>query len=693
MRQPRALLAWSLWVLAFLLIAPLVIAEYVDSGALPIVSVSAAIGFLAWATIGAIVATRQPQNPIGWLLLAGGLFGSANGFGEVSAVYAARSGTLTLGRTVLALAGSAFVLQLISFILLLLLFPSGRLPSRRWRPGMWLVLAAVVLNVLYVTRLAMEVVDIEQFVANNWKLGYLGLEPSGFLRFLDTLSNVLLVPVFALGALALLMRLRSARGEERQQVKWVVYAGLVAFVMLIVFFLPGSPTQLQLVAGGVLLAVLAAGFGVAIFRYRLYDIDVIISKTLVYGALAVFIGAVYVAIVVGIGAAIGTQGEPNTALVIVATVVVAVAFQPIHQRLQHFANRLVFGERATPYEVMADFARRLGGALQATEALPRTAEAAARGVGAKAARARVFLPEGRDRSAVWPLGEDPGQFDAVVPVIHHEVAVGDLAVVKPRGESLRTDETELLEALAAQAGVVLRNVELTVDLEIRLEQISTQAEELRASRHRLVVARDTERRRLERQIRERIGSALAAIRHKLGETQEYLRTDRPHAVEFLDELRAEVQGCLNELRDLARGVFPPLLADRGLTEALAADLRKIAIEAHLEAGPDIAERRFSEGVEAAVYFFCREALDNVVRHANASSVTVSLWRQDGTLGFSVADDGSGFDPDHSTWSDLRLVADRLAAVGGEFSVVSGPGAGTTVSGRLPVDVEEPAAAW
>ena len=488
------------------------------------------------------------------------------------------------------------------------------------------------------------------------------------------------------------MRLRSARDEERQQVKWVVYAGLVAIIMLIVSFLPGLPTQLQLVAGGVVLAVMAAGLGLAIFRYRLYDIGIMISKTLVYGALAMFVGAVYVAVVVGIGTGVGTQGEPNTALIIGATVLVAVAFQPVRRRVQLLANRLVFGERATPYEVMADFARRLGAALQATETLARTAEAVARGVRAKAARARVFLPEGRDRSAVWPLGEDPDEFDAVVPVTHQEVEVGDLAVVKPRGESLRADETELLESLAAQAGVALRNVQLTVDLETRLEEISTQAEELRASRHRLVVARDTERRRLERQIRERIGSALAVLRHKLSEAQEYLRTDGQHAVEFLDELRVEVQACLDELRDLARGVFPPLLADRGLTEALAADLRKIEIEANLEAGPDLVERRFSEGVEAAVYFCCREALDNVVRHANASSVTVSLWRQDGTLGFSVTDDGSGFDPDPSTWSDLRLVSDRLAAVGGELDVVSRPGAGTTVSGRLPVDDQEPAAA-
>src|SRR5207249_9113983 len=175
---------------------------------------------------------------------------------------------------------------------------------------------------------------------------------------------------------------------------------------------------------------------IAILKYRLYDIDVVINKTLVYGLLAAFITAVYVAIVVGIGAAIGQGSKPNLGLSILATAVVAVAFQPVRERVQRFANRLVYGKRATPYEVMAGFADQMAGTLSAGEVLPQMAEAATRGVGAQAARVTLILPGGGERSTVWPLDVSGGGFTRALLVSYRGERVGEIAVRESLGRRI-----------------------------------------------------------------------------------------------------------------------------------------------------------------------------------------------------------------------------------------------------------------
>src|SRR6202011_3265460 len=274
--------------------------------------------------------------------------------------------------------------------------------------------------------------------------------------------------------------------------------------------------------------------------------------SLVFGSLAVFITAVYVGIVVGIGALVGSVGRPNLALSIVATAVVAVAFQPVRGRVQRIANRLIYGKRATPYEVMADFSERMAGALSVDEVLPRMAEAAARGVGAKGTRIRLDLPNGPARVVSWPVGVEIDHFDRVLPVSCRGDATGEIAVAKEAGEPITPAEGRLLTDLAAQAGLVMHNVRLTLELQKRLAEISSQAAQLRTSRQRIVAAQDEERRRLEETIRSGSEEQLIRIREALTSVELGLTSDPGSAVVTLEHLTAQATAGLDELRQVAR---------------------------------------------------------------------------------------------------------------------------------------------
>ena len=216
------------------------------------------------------------------------------------------------------------------------------------------------------------------------------------------------------------------------------------------------------------LLVFVAAVSVAILRYRLYDIDLVISRALVYGGLAASITMVYVGLVAGIGTLAHQASEPDLLLPLVATALVAVIFQPARERLQRLANRLVYGHRASPYEVLADFSNRIAGALSVDEVLPRVAAAAAHGVRASRSRVRVYVPDGQDRAVAWPTGALDEHFERTVPVFHQGTPVGEIAVAKSARDPLTAAEVNLLEDLAAQAGSAFKNVRLDIELQARL---------------------------------------------------------------------------------------------------------------------------------------------------------------------------------------------------------------------------------
>jgi signal transduction histidine kinase len=257
--------------------------------------------------------------------------------------------------------------------------------------------------------------------------------------------------------------------------------------------------------------------------------------------------------------------------------------------------------------------------------------------------------------------------DAAVEVRDRGELLGALAVSMPPNDPMNPSRERLVRDLAAQAGLVLRNVRLI--------------EELRASRQRLVAAQDQERRRIERNIHDGAQQQLVALAVKLRLADAMVGRNEGKAHAMLTELQDETTGALENLRDLARGIYPPLLADRGLVAALEGQARKSIVPVSVDAG---AIDRYPQDVEAAVYFCTLEALQNVTKYAGATMTRVRVHATNGTLGFEVEDDGRGFDPSAVSGSGLTNMRDRLDALGGTLEVRSSPGGGTTISGRIPV---------
>lgn len=239
----------------------------------------------------------------------------------------------------------------------------------------------------------------------------------------------------------------------------------------------------------------------------------------------------------------------------------------------------------------------------------------------------------------------------------------------PANDPMDPTKERLVRDLASQAGLVLRNVRLI--------------EELRASRQRLVAAQDDERRKIERNLHDGAQQQLVALQVQLRLMEQLVGRNTELELQLLRRLQEAAGAALDDLRDLARGIYPPLLADQGLTAALEAHTRRLAIEVTLETD---GIGRYPREVESAMYFCALEALNNVSKYADATSVTISLSEEDGGLGFRIRDDGRGFDTSRTGYgTGLQGMADRLDAVGGSLEISSEPGRGTSVIGRVPLD--------
>ncbi len=630
------------------------------------------LGVLPFSIVGAMIFARRPGNRIGLIFLFTGLGVAIS----VSASEYAILGLLTDPGSLpgtpwaawLQLAGIAMVVPI--FSLLPLLFPDGILLSRRWIPVALLAAASMLFFLLG----SFAPGPIPGFGVRN----PVGIR--GFGAFLDLGWGPLFLS--AVGSIAaLIVRFRRSRGDERQQLKWFTFAAamLVLYFVISSIVFPEVSSPLWLIPLAIGLAALPVATGIAVLKYRLYDIDVVINKALVFGLLALFITIVYGGIVVGVGALVGSGGSP--VLSAIAAGVVAVAFQPVRHRAQRLANRVVYGKRATPYEVLSEFSERVGETYAAEDILPRMARILGEGTGAQ--RAEVWLRSGSELrlAASWPedlagearrlTGDALPLFEdvsAAVPVRHQGELLGALTVTKPPNEPITPAEEKLVADVAGQAGLVLRNAALI--------------EDLRASRKRLVAAQDEERRKLERNLHDGAQQQLVALAVKLRLLESAIPTDPGNAIKLAREVGADAGDALENLRDLARGIYPPLLADKGLPAALEAQARKAPLPIQVEAG---GVGRFPQEVEAAVYFSCLEALQNVAKYAEASRARVRLSATDGEVLFSVEDDGRGFDPDGTGYgTGLQGIADRLEALRGSLEVRSEPGSGTTLRGRIPV---------
>jgi signal transduction histidine kinase len=433
-------------------------------------------------------------------------------------------------------------------------------------------------------------------------------------------------------------------------------------------------------------------------RARFWERERIVKDAVVFPGLAAFIAVVYVGVVVGVGRLVGVQSAASRlALSIAATAIVAMAFEPIRARLKRVANRLLYGDRATPYEVLSNFTQHVACAYSGDDVLARMAQVLADATDAGRADVWLAVDSQLVPTATWPKVAAPqvqpvqlqngrlpqlGGVDRAVPVAHKGELLGALSVTKRAGEAVSPVEDKLLSDLASQAGLVLRNVRLTTELRARLNEISAKAKELQASRQRIVAAQDKERRRLERNIHDGAQQHLVALAVKLRLAKTLARRDPQRARDVIAQLRTQTDDALETLRDLARGIYPPLLTERGLSAALSARVAKSSVPVRIHSD---GISRYPIESEAAVYFCCLEALQNVAKYANASSVDVRLLVHEGRLSFEVSDDGIGFDAKTVQYgSGLGNMRDRLEAAGGRLEVRSTPGSGTTVAGYVPV---------
>jgi signal transduction histidine kinase len=623
---------------------------------------------LAVPVVGFVLASRRPANRVGWVFLAAGVGLALAGFCGPYALRAliAAPGVLPAGRAVAWLSNWTFVIQTAALSYLLLLFPTGRLRTPRWRPAAWFL--AAVFALLTVTQLA--------HATRVWADPFSSF-PDGQLPGVVHVILVLVPVALLIGIAGLLVRFAGSSGDERLQLKWFVAAAVLVVATMIPSILTNSPvtTVLQNLA----FLCLYAAIAIAVLKYRLYEIDIVINRTVLYGTLAAFITAVYAGLVAGVGTLVGNRH--SALLSALAAAVVAIAFQPVRQWAGRLANRVVYGRRATPYQVLSDFARRIGGAYASEDVLPQMAQIVAAGTGAERVMVWLRVDDELHAEAASDGGPHPAPLpvdgqalpslpdaDVSVPVVYQGELLGAISIRMPRGEPLRPAGEQLVTDVASQAGLALSNAGLV--------------EDLRASRQRLVAAQDEERRRLERNLHDGAQQDLVALAIKLRLAGAAADEDPAQAKEIIGELQTDTAAALENLRDLARGIYPPLLADLGLVAALNAQARKSQVPVAVEAD---GVGRLPQETEAAVYFCCLEALQNMAKYARATQASIRLQAQDGTLCFTVSDDGAGYDARRTVMgSGQRNMADRLAALDGRLEVRSAPGQGTVVTARLPL---------
>jgi signal transduction histidine kinase len=688
MNQRR--LAWTIWgiSLAFL-IAWLI----VDASSTPVdIGEYAFVVFavLLYSTVGALITSRQAGNRVGLLFAWVGLSASIS-------LLAGSYANLAQQRDLPFLAAAAwvgrvgFAAMFGPLAFLFLIFPTGSPPSRRWG---WLLRVMLVAYAVMMIGFALTPGSLEAGFAELPRpvANPIGL-PSSWKQAVETLTTIAGL-VVALGALvsvlSLIQRYRRAAQLERQQIRWLAFLGVFLGTILVItlgLIATGAINDEGLVSGITFFAFITGMFlgiplvcGIAILRHGLWDVDVVVKKTVQYGLLVagftVVVGLVLIllpALFIGVSSGIG--GAP----VIVGGALLAVGFTLVKSRAQRWANRIVYGKRSTPYEVLSEFAERVGETYSTEDVLPRMAQLLGEASGARTARVWLRIGNAMRAEASWPpdalsVPDVPVRGDELPPfgkddafeVRHQGDLLGALTVALGAADPMNPTKEKLIRDMAAQAGLVLRNVRLI--------------EDLRESRRRIVSAQDERARTLERNIHDGAQQQLVALSVKLRLATGLIDRDPMKARTMLEELQGQTTETLEDLRDLARGIYPPLLADKGLPVALQAQARKSPVPVTVQ--PD-GVGRYAQDVESAIYFCCLEALNNVAKYADASSVEIRLRESDGKLRFEVADNGVGFEPRAgSQGTGLQGMADRLDAIGGTLDIVSAPGAGTTVTGRL-----------
>jgi signal transduction histidine kinase len=533
--------------------------------------------------------------------------------------------------------------------------------------------------------------------------------------------------VLALVWLTAALRIRQTharRGGERARTLTVALGLAVAAEVVVVastlhLLLGWPPDLLQIAAAATLAIPIAAAMRVP----RRFEARVarLVPPVISLVGLTALVAAVYVLVVLGLGRPPTREERTLLVLSIAAAGVSAMLYVPARRRLNDFSNRLVHGAHRAPDELLRTFGARLSRAVPLDELLLQLAESLRSGLALDSveiwtcsagvlervvsepesgpAALRLTASEesilarggvsGSARVAVWLpqlLGDREEALVRVAPIASAGELFGLIVVERSAGSEPFDEQADsALAELARQVALALRNARLDSDLQASLEKLRRQADELRLSRARVVAAADDERRRIERDLHDGAQQHLVALEANLGAVSALIESDPERAQAILGELRAAVREAMQDFRDLAHGIYPPLLQDRGLSEALANAVRRASIAARLDA---TTVSRYDPEVEATVYFCCVEALQNAAKYAgDTARATIRLWEQEGGLRFEVADDGPGLDPARTTLgAGLTNMRDRLEAVGGDLLIDSSLGRGTRVGGTIPLEL-------
>ena len=685
-RIGRGLAGWSIIVAIGGLVVTAAAGQWeIAWGVLAPINALVGVGFgaLAWTVL-----PRQPRNGSVWAYTWAAFFGAL--FSACLAVFVLSAPDPALGLDgVLAPASlpwpAAIAVGVMATIWLpclflpltlgLLLFPDGQLPSPRWRWVWWYQVSTLTVAVA------------ASLVLNNRWSTYQITSVTGTFGTAVEILLVLAQVGAVFGMASLVARYRRGDTMVRRQIRWIATGGAFLVIGEVATYAvrgglnsPAAPTvenTLHLIP----LVVLISSFWVAITRYRLYEIDTIISKSVAYLGLAAVIAALYAAVVIAPLLVIGRadDGGPGLVLPIVAAAVVALVFEPIRSRMQRWANRLVYGDRASPYEVLSQVTSRLSD-TSAGNGVDDLARLLAQGTGAERAmvwlrRGDVLHPAGvsaADRLAVIePVPIDglvDDEFTESRTVHHRDDQIGALTIIKPRNDQITPADRELLTDVAAGAGLLLRNIGLNRELEQR-------AAEVRASRRRLLAAQDAERHRLERDLHDGAQQQVVALKVKLGIAKTI--AEREGADELATRVIAlseETQNAVDALRAVAHGIYPPLLESEGLESALRAVERTSSMPLVIEAS---GLARYPRSIEETMYF-CVIDLVERTRMTGASGAHVCVAARNGDLAIDIdVTDGA-------TGADFTAVSDRVDAAGGTLLVEERPEGGRRITTSLPV---------
>jgi signal transduction histidine kinase len=615
-----------------------------------------ALAFLAPATVGLLIAIRQPRNRIAWIMLLGSL-------------------ALTLPLMFEFVLSEGWQLQVDRAswpflyawpIAVAYVFPNGRLLSPRWR---WVVGAAVV---VYVSFMTLALLDPEPFdgddasvpnpIADNRVGEWFGKTGIWIPLWLGILGSLIA------GAIAIRLRLRRSTGIERLQMMWLAWAAVLIPVGLLfcgaASWLFGN-SALDYVLFPFLLLMefaVAVSVGIAVFRYRLYDIERIVNRTVVYATLTLVLLGAYAAITVGLGVLVGGDSPWVIAL---ATLVVALAFRPLRARIQDLVDRRYRRARYEGVRLVRAFEDEVRDGLRAPE---EVGAVVADALGDPLAELFFWLPE--TEAFVDATGDtvELPRDERVRREIRRDDARTAVLLHDP---SLR-ERRDLLSGVLSAAALSIEMARLRVEVRLQLAEVE-------ASRARIVEAGYEERRRLERDLHDGAQQRLVSLGVQLRRLQLSLPKDAQVLSPSIDQAVAEVGATIGDLRQIAAGVRPARLDD-----GLAAALRDLARSSPVPVDVDASNERVAASVEAAAYFVACEALTNAVKHGSPSSVAVRAFRENGTLHVSVADDGVG-GAVVRRGSGLAGMRDRVAAHGGTFQLVSPKGGGTRVEVGIPCE--------